>query len=120
MNDIKSILETNGSFHWRLTDDGTGTLISGTKAAAGDNTLISAPAAGLSIVVDWFTIQNESATATTMILKAGAAEGPRYLAQNQGDGLGVAIAWKLPAATALLLNLSGANSCGYTVAYHLE
>ncbi len=113
---MKQITKTN----WRKTDDGTGFIVSGTKNASGDNTLIAAPGVGVSIVVDWFLIQNESLTATTMILKDGATAGPRFLAQYQGAILPVFVPWKLTANAALVLNLSGANQCGYTVAYHLE
>jgi hypothetical protein len=113
-------LKQVNKLHWQNTDDGLSTIISGTKAAAGDNELVAAPGAGKYIVVDWFLIQNESAVSTTMILKNGAAAGPRILAALQGDGLSVFKPWKLAANTALNLNLSGANSCGYTVCYHIE
>ena len=62
----------------------------GTKSAAGDNTLIAAPGAGKQIVISALILQNESATATTLIVKAGATAVMRCLAQNQGDGLALA------------------------------
>ncbi len=99
------------------------TRITGTKAASGDNELIAAPGVGQHIEVRWFIIQNESATATTMILKDGATATIRYLAQNQGDGLThrfpSGAPWALTANAALNLNLSGANQCGYTVEYEV-
>ena len=55
----------------------------------------------------------------------GAGESNyRYLAQNQGDGIGRVYEafneWRLTAATALILNLSGANSHGYWLEYWTE
>jgi hypothetical protein len=102
------------------------TIVSGTKSSSGDNTLIAAPGVGVSIVLVRVTLQNESSTATTMLLQNGASGSTleRILAQNQGDGLRAEYALdarpKLSANTALNLNLSGANSCGYTVHYFTE
>jgi len=96
----------------------------GTTAAAGQPELIAAPGAGVQIIVTAFVIQNESATATTMRLEAGAVAHFRVLAQNQGDGLSgtfeVGREWELPANTALNLWLSGANSCGYSIVYYTQ
>ncbi|MCB0242637.1 MAG: hypothetical protein KDI12_04455, partial [Anaerolineae bacterium] len=62
-----------------------GTRIAGTKAANGDNTLITAPAAGYRLVIKGWYVQNESATATTIVMANGTGESNyRYLAQNQG------------------------------------
>jgi hypothetical protein len=96
----------------------------GTAALSGDNTLVAAPGANTRIVVTAFTVQNESATATTMILKSTSANRWRVLGQAQGDGLAMVFpvgqGWKLGTNEALLLNLSGANSCGYNVQYYTE
>ena len=102
-----------------------GTRIAGTKAANGDNTLITAPAAGYRLVIKGWYVQNESATATTIVMANGTGESNyRYLAQNQGDGIGRVYEafneWRLTAATALILNLSGANSHGYWLEYWTE
>lgn len=102
-----------------------GTRVAGTKAASGDNTLIAAPAAGYRLVIKGWYVQNESATATTIVMANGTGESNyRYLAQNQGDGIGRVYEafneWRLTAATALILNLSGANSHGYWVEYWTE
>ena len=102
-----------------------GTRIAGTKAANGDNTLITAPAAGYRLVIKGWYVQNESSTATTIVMANGAGESNyRYLAQNQGDGIGRVYEafneWRLTAATALILNLSGANSHGYWLEYWTE
>lgn len=98
--------------------------VSGAKAESGDNTLITAPAAGDRIVLISFCIQNESSTATTMILKDGATAFRRVLGQNQGDGVAVTYTpgreKRLAGGAALVLNLSGANSCGYSVDYFIE
>jgi hypothetical protein len=96
----------------------------GTASTSGDNTLVSAPGASNRLVVTAFVIQNESSTATTMILKTGSTNRFRLLAQNQGDGLSIVFpvgqSWKLGTNEALVLNLSGANSCGYSVQYYTE
>ena len=106
------------------TDNGASLVVTGTKAASGDNSLIAAPGAGLCIVVEGFALQNESATATTLILKedvgAEAVSLFRYYAHTQGAGVTWNYPKKLTANKALNLNLSGANSCGYTVWYHIE
>lgn len=102
----------------------TYTIVSGAAASSGDNSLIAAPSTGERIVVTAFTIQNESAVATTMILRDGTTSKWRYLGQTQGAGQTVVFPpgreWKLTTATALQLNLSGANSCGYTIQYYVE
>lgn len=99
-------------------------VVTGTKSSSGDNELVAAPGASTRIVVCWVVIQNESSTATTLILRDGTTSKIRVLAQNQGDGLTMVFPadarWKLTANTALNLNLSGANSCGYTVGYYTE
>lgn len=97
-----------------------------TASSSGDNSIISAPGAGLKIVIVGLIIQNESSTATTMRLFNGAGGSvlARCLGQNQGDGLTVSFPGdtrlKLSGNTALVLNLSGANSCGYTIWYYTE
>lgn len=94
----------------------------GAKAESGDNTLIAAPGVTLAIKLHEIVIQNESAVATTVILKNGSTAFMRVLAQNQGDGIvktfreGEGV---LAANTALVANLSGANSCGFSVTYEL-
>lgn len=96
------------------------TRTGGTKADSGDNTVIAAPAAGYALVLFYLHVQNETTTATTVLVKHGSTTVGRFLAQNQGDG------WLrdysecpviMPAATALVVNLSAANSHGYTVEY---
>jgi hypothetical protein len=96
----------------------------GTTAALGVTTLVAAPGAGVRIVVSAFMIQNESAVATTVQMRAGGASAFRALLQTQGAALSgsflVGREWKLPANTALNLNLSAANSHGYSVVYYTE
>jgi hypothetical protein len=101
------------------------TTLGGTKAASGDNELVAAPGENQRIVVTAFVIQNTTATATTLILRSGTTSNAwRVLAQNQGDGLalflGPLAAWRLNNNEALNLNLSGANTAGYTVQYYVE
>jgi hypothetical protein len=85
----------------------------------GDNTLIAAPAAGYKIILLYVEVQNESATATTAILKHGSTEVARQLMAQYGKFERDYFAYplELPEATALVLNLSGANSHGTIVEY---
>lgn len=96
----------------------------GTKAASGDNTLVAAPGAGNRLVVQMFMVQNESATATTCLLKSGSTTRYRKLLQNQGDDFGRAFQigreWRLGENEALVLNLSGANTHGWAAEYWTE
>lgn len=103
-------------------------VVSSTAAVSGDNTLVAAPGASNRLVLVGYTMQNESATATTMILYNGASTDAspiaRILGQNQGDGVSTILPggrlFRLTANKALVLNLSGANSCGYTMWYYTE
>ncbi len=94
----------------------------GTAATSGDNTLIAAPGSGKQIVVSGLVIQNESSTSTTAILKFGATSIMRALFASQGDGIvrDVEPAWEVGNNAALVLNLSGANSHGYSIAYWID
>ncbi len=100
--------------------------VSGPVSLNGNNPLIPAPGANHRIVLVAIMLQNRSATATLIKLTDGNGgmqiEG--VWCQNQGDGL----AWpypidarpKLTVNTALVANLSGANSCGVTIHYYVE
>jgi hypothetical protein len=116
--------EANGSLGPGGASSGAITVIKGTNAANGNTTLVAAPVIGR-IVVCNFVIQNESAVATTMMLTNGAGgTGYRALGFNQGDGLTMVFPqgfeWRLTPLTALVMNLSGANSCGYSIGYFVE
>jgi len=93
-------------------------------AASGDNTVVAAPGANKRTVVKTILVQNESETATTILLKSGANTKRRALLQNQGDGVawsfGRGDEWCLGTNEALILNLSSANSHGVTVDYWTE
>jgi hypothetical protein len=93
-------------------------IANGTKAASGDNELIAAPTSPKRLAVFYLKIQNESATSTTAQIKHGSTVVERVLLA-QGDALirEYDPPRLLPIATALNLNLSGANSHGYTVEY---
>ena len=93
-------------------------IVSGLAAASGNNTLIAAPAAGYRIVVYQLYLQNESATATTCILRDFVARWRALLAQYGWFILETP--WRLNEAAALTLNLSGANSHGYSIQYAIE
>ena len=103
----------------------TFTMATGTAASSGDNTLIAAPGAGVRLVIKELMVQNESATDTTAIIKFAATAKWRALLSGSNKG---AIAfdfadgdeWRLGANEALVLNLSAANSHGYSVRYRTE
>lgn len=134
---LKNVL---GGYALRVLDngDGSGTVVvsrqpqvsqyaTGTIAASGDQTIIGAPAAGTQICITQLRIQNESSTATTVIIKLGATNGQqigRVLCQNQGDGIDniypVEDAIRVGTGLAFVLNLSGNNSIGYSIKYFLE
>ena len=113
---------------------GTLLVYSGAPASAGDNTLVAAPGAGLRICPVNIVLQNNTATADTLLLYDGAsATGTKLLtllAQNQGDGYtgplqfvgedGLRRAIKLTANTALVLNKAQAVATNVTVWYYLE
>jgi hypothetical protein len=96
----------------------------GLHAVVAPLAIVAAPGAGSRIVVSSFTIQNESATATVMVLREGGVDVERVLGQNQGDGLAraypVGREWRLPENTALNYALDGANSCNYSIHYWVE
>ena len=96
----------------------------GTISTSGDNTVISAPGVGVKIVITALWVQNESTSSTTIIVKNGATAIARFFAANRGDALIGLVPtgreWKLSTNTALVVNLSAANSCGYTVVYYTE
>jgi hypothetical protein len=100
------------------------TKLCGATSTSGDNILAAAPAAGLQIIVTSLVLQNESSTATTLILKAGSSAVLRILCQSQGDGIALAFPpgseLRLGSNAALVLNLSGANACGYSIMYYVD
>lgn len=93
-----------------------------TLTTSGDNTVISAPGAGRTIVVTSLFIQLEGTTATTVIVKEGSNAIRRVLCQNQGDGLlkdwNADAQRPLAANSALVLNLSTTSNIGYTIEYY--
>lgn len=101
------------------------TTATGTFSSSGDNTAISAPGVGVKIVITALRIQLEASTATTVLIKDGASTTKaRVLCQQQGDGIDRVYEsgreLRLTNNTALVLNLSGANSVGYSVEYFTE
>lgn len=94
-----------------------------TIAASGDNTIIAAPGAGFRLVIKYLSIQNESSTTTTVLVKWGSTvKGRKVLAErvNYSFAFEAGSEWVLPANTALIVNLSGANSHNYEVQYTVE
>jgi hypothetical protein len=104
------------NFYRDLMEMPTIARATGTKADAGDNTLVAAPAAGYKLVLLYVHVQNESAVATTATLKYSATTFARALLAQYGVyERDYEYPVELPAATALVLNLGGANSHGYIV-----
>jgi hypothetical protein len=97
-----------------------------TTASSGDNTVITGTPLK-KIVLTSIILQNESVNPVTMILYDGASPTTpllRCLAEYQGDGIALVspsdVRRKLTAGNSLILNLSGAYSCGYSIDYYLE
>ncbi len=96
-----------------------------TISTSGDNTVIAAPAAGTRIVITGIRIQNNTTTATVSLIKDGASTIlARVRAATDGSGLSENYSFgdelRLTAATAFIINLSGANTHGVSVRYWLE
>lgn len=101
-------------------------IASGTASSSGDNTIITAPGAGVKIVIIGVNLDLEGASPVTMRLTNGASGATilRKFVQNQGGGIPLIFPIdarpKLSANTPLVLNLSGALACGYTIWYYTE
>jgi hypothetical protein len=95
--------------------------ITGTFNINGMNTVIAAPGAANRLVVQYFIIQNESATATTTEIGEDGAGVFRALLQHQGQSISGFFSggeeWQLPLNSALTVTLDGANQHNYTVGY---
>ena len=99
--------------------------ICGILDEAGPTVLIQSPGLNQHIVVTSFVIQNEASQASTlMILQDGGHDRWRFLAPAQGDFLSKDFApnhpWKLRDNQPLVLYLSAANQCSYSIQYHIE
>ena len=100
------------------------TTVTGTVNSSGDTELIAAPGASTRIVVTEITIQLEGSVSTTVLFKSASTTIRRWLLPALGQG----ISWvfdqgrepRLGTNEALNINLSGANTVGYTVRYHTE
>lgn len=100
------------------------TTVSGIVNTLGDNTIIASPGAGNRIVLAEMSLQLEGSTATTVIVKSGSTAQRRWLFPSIGSG----VSWvydqgrevRLFENNALVFNLGGANSIGYTVRYFVE
>ena len=90
---------------------------SDTFNTSGDNTILSAPGAGYTYVLFYLHVQNESSTATTVLVKHGTETVARIVLQNQGDGWLREFEYPviMPENTALIVYLDGANSHNYTL-----
>lgn len=89
--------------------------------ASGDTTVLAAPTAGNSIYVTSVMVSNQATAKNRVLLKEGAAGAARCGGTAAADGGGFVFPfnppWKLPAATALVVNLGGAGDIDVTVHY---
>lgn len=96
----------------------------GTAADNGDNTLIAAPGAGMRLVIRELMVENESGSETTIIIKNGATAIKRRMTTAKGHGYGRAYPpggeLRLAENSALVANLSGANTIGWHAEYITE
>ena len=100
------------------------TVAGNSFSSSGDNTIVAAPGAGFRLRVKYLCIQNETSTSTTLLVKWGETTvgrkvlGSASVAYNYYGERGNE--WLLPANTALIANLSGANTHNYEVQYRAE
>ena len=102
----------------------TKNYLSSTVSASGDTTLVAAPGAGSRFSIPWLHLQNESATEVTVRILSGATERYRAVLSAKGTAGSFRMAEfpvHMPLETitnqALIINLSSANSIGYSLAY---
>lgn len=86
-------------------------------STSGDNTIIVAPGAGVSLYIAELVVINKSANNTLVLLKEGSTTIGDVDMPSEGDGIvlsyGYDSEWKLPANTALVGNLSGNNNIAF-------
>jgi protein-tyrosine-phosphatase len=100
------------------------TTVTGTINTSGANTIIAAPGSDKRLAIAELSFQLEGATATTVIVLSDAVAQRRWYLSAAGAG----VTWvydqgreiRLLENDALIFNLSGANSVGYTVRYFEE
>jgi hypothetical protein len=101
-------------------------ILTETTGSISDNgTLVSAPASGKRLVVPDFTVQNESGTATTIILQSGSTDKHRLRTVDDGDGITKSwdspmMWWYLDDAEALNISIDGSNQVGYTIRHFTQ
>jgi hypothetical protein len=105
-----------------------GTQSSG-SGTAGFTLLVAAPGVGYRIIVPAFCMQNETGSATVMIIQSGTnvppatVNGWRCLGQNQGDGLAMTFPtnapWRLNENEGLYFWLNGSNNCNCSFSYYV-
>lgn len=117
-NELGSALQTKGI-----------RTAAGTISASGDTTAIDISAlsgyvSGDLIVLTSMRIQNESGSPNTVLIKDGATTLARAYTSVAGSGFDRQYSpgreLRLTADTDLILNLSAANSIGYSIEYYLE
>ncbi|MCB1711046.1 MAG: hypothetical protein KDH96_00770 [Candidatus Riesia sp.] len=97
---------------------------SGVVSASGDNILITAPGAGMHIILYAWSWWNNTSTETTVVLKSTTMDNmDSYTTEAKGGGkimdLPAGLKVDLPDNEPLLLELSGANEHGYFILYEV-
>ena len=100
--------------------------ISGEINTVGDTVILAAPAVGTQYVLSEVIIQNASGVQTTVLLEAGVGDADPMRIQTLAVGDGHSRAYtesnaiRLGDNTALVLNLSSAETVSYTFRYWIE
>lgn len=95
-----------------------------TQSTLGDSTIIAASGADTQIVLTAISVQNESSSDTTAVLKNNQTPFFRAVMPQKGSRIDriypVDARYRLSANSPLILNLSGANAIGFSIDYYLE
>ena len=106
----------------------TKNVLSSTVSASGDTQLVAAQGSGNRISIAWVRLANESATETTVELRSGSTEifrsvlAPKSTAGASSTEMIFPAYFPLETAAnaALNINLSGANTIGYSIGYQIR
>lgn len=95
-------------------------ILSGTKSALGDNTVITNPGNGMRIVLRYVTIQNEGVVPVTVLFKDGSTQIGRFILPAGSLPFVVpcpAAEWAISQNSAFVMNLSVAAVVNYNINY---
>jgi hypothetical protein len=105
----------------------TKNYLSTTISTSGDNTVIAAPGSGNTLSIPFFSLENESATEVTVILKSGATNRYRAVLSPKSTAgsfriveMPLHMPLNMAVNEALVVNILGALSVGVNVAYFVR